>query len=301
VSPKFLLRFLIAALVAVVALVPLVSGTAFGQAAAPAPILPDALSWFGPPGNPALRAAWVLGTEQGAAPYLLRVRLAQGGRIPVHTHPDTRNSTVLSGTLYVGFGDTADEGKMVAVPTGAVYVAPAHVAHFLWARDGDVVYQEGGVGPTATLTGAAATRGTAAAAGAVIAGSGLREVGRFEGIWKRCYEPGLERVTEIDSGYLVVLPDLRFYELGASCCHGPSGPQPPFGSLGTYTLAGDGVTLSAKRNDGSRYEIPLRYRASARAVFFDSPRSAPIDVEALLPGDDLDYAWCRVYPEPKRQ
>jgi quercetin dioxygenase-like cupin family protein len=82
---------------------------------------------------------------------VFRVRLAQGGKIPVHTHPDTRNSTVLSGTLYVGFGDTADETRVVAVPTGAVYVAPANVPHYLWARDGDVVYQEGGVGPTATV------------------------------------------------------------------------------------------------------------------------------------------------------
>ena len=131
------------------ALVSLVSGSAFGQAAAPAPVLPDALAWFSPPGNPDLRAAWVLGTEKEAAPYVLRVRLAHGGRIPVHTHPDTRNSTVLSGTLYVGFGDSADDSKRVAVPAGALYVAPANVPHSLWARDGDVIYQEAGVGPTA--------------------------------------------------------------------------------------------------------------------------------------------------------
>ena len=39
---------------------------------------------------------------------------------------------------------------MVAIPEGAVYVAPANVSHYLWAKDGDVVFQEGGVGPTAT-------------------------------------------------------------------------------------------------------------------------------------------------------
>jgi len=121
------------------------------QATAPEAILPDALEWFGPPDNPGLRAAWVVGTEGDAALYALRVMLGSGARIAPHTHPDTRYSTVLSGTLYVGFGAVEDESAMVAVPTGGVYVAPAGQPHYLWARDGDVVYQESGVGPTATV------------------------------------------------------------------------------------------------------------------------------------------------------
>jgi quercetin dioxygenase-like cupin family protein len=115
------------------------------------PVLPQDLTWFTPPTNAAIRGAWVIGTEQAPGPYLLRVRLAANGRIPPHTHPDTRNSTVLSGTLYVGFGGTFDAAKVVAIPTGGVYVAPANVPHFVWARDGEVVYQEAGVGPTATV------------------------------------------------------------------------------------------------------------------------------------------------------
>jgi hypothetical protein len=58
---------------------------------------------------------------------------------------------VLSGTIYVGFGATFDEAKMVAVPAGGVYVAPAKVPHYVWAKDGEAVYQEAGVGPTATV------------------------------------------------------------------------------------------------------------------------------------------------------
>ncbi|MBP7149731.1 MAG: cupin domain-containing protein, partial [Acidobacteria bacterium] len=67
--------------------------------------------------------------------------------------PDERNTTVISGTVYVGFGESFDETKIVAVPAGAVYVAPAGVPHYLWAKDGDVVYQEAGVGPTGTSFG----------------------------------------------------------------------------------------------------------------------------------------------------
>jgi len=122
----------------------------FGAAWAQQPILPDALQWRSPPGLPALQAAWVLGAEGKPGPYILRVKLSAHGRIPPHTHPDVRHSTVLRGTLYVGFGEHFDPERVVAVPTGAVYVAPANVAHYLWARDGAVEYQESGVAPTAT-------------------------------------------------------------------------------------------------------------------------------------------------------
>lgn len=124
---------------------------AFAQASAPEPILPDSFKWFSPPDNPLLRGAWVLGTEKEPATYAFRVMIAKGGKIAPHTHPDTRYSTVLHGTLYVGFGDTVDASTMVAIPEGGLYVAPADVSHYLWAKDGDVVYQEGGVGPTATV------------------------------------------------------------------------------------------------------------------------------------------------------
>jgi quercetin dioxygenase-like cupin family protein len=115
------------------------------------PILPENLKWFSPPNNALLKGAWVVGTEKETGLYAFRVALAKGGKIPPHSHPDTRSSTVLSGVLYVGFGDSGDETKMTAIPAGGVYVAPSGVVHYLWAKDGDVVYQENGVGPTATV------------------------------------------------------------------------------------------------------------------------------------------------------
>ena len=128
-----------------------VPGAARTQAAdRPSPVLADSLEWSSPPGNPGLQGAWMLGTESSPGPYVLRVRLAAGARIPPHRHPDTRHSTVLTGTIYVGFGEAFDAAKVVAVPAGAVYVAPANVPHYVWARDGEASYQESGVGPTAS-------------------------------------------------------------------------------------------------------------------------------------------------------
>jgi quercetin dioxygenase-like cupin family protein len=129
----------------------ILSNLAGAQSNAPAAIAPESLRWTSPPNVPGLRAAWVLGAEQKPGLYLLRVHLAAGARVPPHTHPDERTTTVLNGTIHVGFGETFDETRMVAVPAGAVYVAPAHVPHYVWARDGEAMYQESGIGPTATV------------------------------------------------------------------------------------------------------------------------------------------------------
>lgn len=117
----------------------------------PAPILPGSLQWISPPTLPGAQLSWVLGGEKIAGPYVMRVKLAPGARVTPHTHPDTRHSTVLAGTLYVGFGETADDSRLVAVPVGGVYVAPANTPHFIWAKDGEVLYQESGIGPTGTV------------------------------------------------------------------------------------------------------------------------------------------------------
>lgn len=99
-----------------------------GEAAAH-PHAAERLTWVSSPTLPALQSAWMLGTESQTGLYLLRVKLAPGGRIPPHLHPDERVTTVLSGTLYVGFGETFDTTKVTAISSGAVYVAPAEVSH----------------------------------------------------------------------------------------------------------------------------------------------------------------------------
>lgn len=136
-------------LLLVVALLP-VAMLALAQAPVVKPILPESLRWTSPPAIPGLKGAWILGSEREPGMYVQRVVLARGARIPTHTHPDTRYSTILSGTLYVAFGAKPADADFVAVPEGGVYVAPAGQVHTLWARDGEVVYQEAGNGPTGT-------------------------------------------------------------------------------------------------------------------------------------------------------
>ena len=126
------------------------AGYAVAQSPGPVPIRPSELRWLSPPNVSGLQAAWVLGAENIPGPYILRVQLAAGARIPPHTHPDERNTTVLAGTIYVGFGERFDETKVVAVSAGEVFLTPANLAHYVWARDAAATYQEAGIAPTAT-------------------------------------------------------------------------------------------------------------------------------------------------------
>lgn len=111
---------------------------------------PDSLQWQSPPWDPRVAATWIIGAERESGPYLQRVRIAPGGSIPRHWHPDTRQTTVLSGTLHVSFGAEDEEKREVLLPAGAVYVVPAHLPHEVRPEGGEVTYQEAGTGPTAT-------------------------------------------------------------------------------------------------------------------------------------------------------
>ena len=80
-----------------------------------------------------------------------RVKFPPGAKLPPHSHPDQpRTVAVLSGTLYFAFGEQWDESKLQALPAGAFFTEAPNVAHFAWAKDGEVVLQLTSVGPTGT-------------------------------------------------------------------------------------------------------------------------------------------------------
>jgi len=126
------------------------SGLAVAQSVDFEPILPSSLRWESPPETHGLQRSWVIGTEHKSGQYILRVKLLSGARILPHSHPDERITTVLMGTIYVGFGESFDESKIIAIPSGAVYITPANVPHYIWAKEGNCIIQEAGIGPTKT-------------------------------------------------------------------------------------------------------------------------------------------------------
>lgn len=73
--------------------------------------------------------------------YVMRKRVPAGSRFAPDQHAADRVGTVLSGTLYVGFGDRFSEQRVVAVLQGQTWTIPARRACFLWAKEGDVLLQ----------------------------------------------------------------------------------------------------------------------------------------------------------------
>lgn len=81
-------------------------------------------------------------------PYVLRMRVPGGYKIPAHNHPTTEYVTVISGNLHIGMGDKLDEKKGVELTAGGYGEAPAKMNHYAWASSPSVV-QIHGQGPFA--------------------------------------------------------------------------------------------------------------------------------------------------------
>lgn len=114
-----------------------------------AQVLPDRIRWAASPSiPPGGQGATVYGDPRKSAPYITRVKLPADYKIQPHSHPEERVYTVISGTFYIGFGDTFDAARLKAFPAGSAFVVPAHASHFHWMRSGEAVVQISGVGPS---------------------------------------------------------------------------------------------------------------------------------------------------------
>jgi len=81
--------------------------------------------------------------------FVTRIRFSPGWKDQPHWHPDAaRTVVVLSGTFYFGAGEVWDESKFKAYPAGTFYSEPPKSPHFTWAKDGEVIIQLTGIGPS---------------------------------------------------------------------------------------------------------------------------------------------------------
>jgi len=112
-------------------------------------LLPSDIAWVQRRTSPDVFYAGIYSDPAKPGPYAFRVRAQAGHRLAPHTHPDERTVTVLSGTYWSGVGDTFADDKLQAFPAGSFYVIPAGLPHFSAVLDGEVEFQEAGVGPSA--------------------------------------------------------------------------------------------------------------------------------------------------------
>ncbi len=109
--------------------------------------LPQDIVFKGGDGPP--QTVVIYGDPKKEGLYVTRIRFSPGWKDMPHWHPDAaRTVVVLSGTFYFGSGDKWDESKFKAYPAGTFYSEPPKSPHFTWAKDGEVIIQLTGIGPS---------------------------------------------------------------------------------------------------------------------------------------------------------
>ena len=112
-------------------------------------LTPAEMSWIsqGPLAAPGMEQLNLVGNPSSPGPYTLRLKFPKGFKIAPHTHPDSREVTVLSGVYATGYGATFDAARLKVLPAGSFYTEPADVPHYIQIEE-DAILQVSGTGPS---------------------------------------------------------------------------------------------------------------------------------------------------------
>jgi hypothetical protein len=109
---------------------------------------PDTITWqAGPPSLPkGAQIALLEGDPTREGPFVFRLKIPDGYRVPPHTHPKTERVTVISGTFNIGMGEKFDSDATKPMPSGSYGYWEPGMKHFVWAQ-GETILQFHGMGP----------------------------------------------------------------------------------------------------------------------------------------------------------
>jgi len=111
-------------------------------------VSPDTLKWAEPPILPGAKLAVVQGDPSKEGPFVYRLKMPAGYKVPPHFHRAAENVTVLTGVFYLGLGEKFDQGSGQELPVGGFVSVPPKHPHYTWAGPQETVVQVHGVGPT---------------------------------------------------------------------------------------------------------------------------------------------------------
>jgi hypothetical protein len=102
---------------------------------------PSEVKWGPAPPNFPMGAklAVLYGDPGKAGPLVLRLSMPANYKIAPHWHTSKENLTVISGTLYLGDGDTMDMKKAHGLKTGGYHYLPAKAHHYAFSKTATVV------------------------------------------------------------------------------------------------------------------------------------------------------------------
>jgi hypothetical protein len=99
---------------------------------------------------PGMETAQIIGDQFKPGPYVAMIKFPAKIITTPHSHSETRQYTVISGTLYIGWGEQFDATKLQSLPPGSFYTEPSNTPHFVATKGDPVVVQVTGIGPVAT-------------------------------------------------------------------------------------------------------------------------------------------------------
>jgi uncharacterized RmlC-like cupin family protein len=96
----------------------------------------------------------LLGDASKAGWYNEFNRWRPGSRMEAHAHSDDRYGVVVSGTIYLSYGDKSDPAQGQRMPQGTFFTQPAGMGHFMYVpadAKADAIVLMIGKGPSKTV------------------------------------------------------------------------------------------------------------------------------------------------------
>ena len=95
--------------------------------------------------------ALLFGDPSKPGPYVVRIKWLPGNMSRPHFHPNDRFFVVLSGTWWMGTGETFEPARMVPAPAGSYVIHYGGKVHYDGAKNEETIIQVWRMGP-ATAT-----------------------------------------------------------------------------------------------------------------------------------------------------
>ena len=111
-------------------------------------LTPSQIKWAKGPASlpPGAQASVLYGDPATEGPFALRLKFPKGYKVPPHTHPKPEVVTVISGTVNVGMGKSANAAKTTPLPAGSFFAFDPGMAHYA-SVEGETVVQVNSSGP----------------------------------------------------------------------------------------------------------------------------------------------------------
>lgn len=106
------------------------------------------LDWKDLPSIAGAKIAILEGPMSESGPFIARIKMPSGGKIPPHWHPGVEHVTVISGSFAMATGEKWDDKALHALGPGDVMIMQPKAPHYAQAK-GETIVQIHGMGPWA--------------------------------------------------------------------------------------------------------------------------------------------------------